>query len=356
LKPITITLGEAIVVGDDEPRGDAGVTLAEARDKAQDAAKQMLRGIDPRGKKSDAVLTFGLLVDQWLALHMSQRAPRYGAEAKRNIDNHLGHLLDKHAAMVTSEDAINTLDKLALAKKPAAARNTMAAARACYGWAMKRRKVPANPFDNLPLSARPVERERVLTDAETRIIWQAAGELSYPFGPFFKLAMLSLQRREEVAGMCWSEITGDLWRIPGARMKGGKLHEVHLSAAALGVLDTIPHQAGHDFVFSTTGRTSISGFGAAKAKIVRAIGAAIVEPWHLHDFRHTGVTYLAKAGFDSIAVDKLLAHKPGKLSAVARIYQRHDFAEDRARALDVWAAHVTGVADGEKVVQLRAAR
>jgi hypothetical protein len=29
-----------------------------------------------------------------------------------------------------------------------------------------------------------------------------------------------------------------------------------------------------------------------------------------------------------------------KLRGVAAIYQRYDFAEERARALDAWAAHV----------------
>lgn len=39
-------------------------------------------------------------------------------------------------------------------------------------------------------------------------------------------------------------------------------------------------------------------------------------------------------------VDKLLAHQPAKLSGVARVYQRHDFAPEREAALAAWAAHV----------------
>jgi hypothetical protein len=41
-------------------------------------------------------------------------------------------------------------------------------------------------------------------------VWAAAGTLGYPFGPFFKLAMLTMQRRAEVAGMRRSEIADDL--------------------------------------------------------------------------------------------------------------------------------------------------
>jgi hypothetical protein len=42
----------------------------------------------------------------------------------------------------------------------------------------------------------------------------------------------------------------------------------------------------------------------------------------------------------SFVLNKLLAHQPTKLRGVAAIYQRYDFAEERARALDAWAEHV----------------
>jgi len=37
----------------------------------------------------------------------------------------------------------------------------------------------------------------------------------------------------------------------------------------------------------------------------------------------------------------LLAHKPARLKGVAAIYQRHEFMEERKRALEAWAAHLT---------------
>ena len=66
----------------------------------------------------------------------------------------------------------------------------------------------------------------------------------------------------------------------------------------------------------------------------------IFAPFSLHDLRRTGASTLARLGFDTIAIDKLLAHQPTKLWGVATIYQRYDFAEERARALDAWAEYV----------------
>jgi hypothetical protein len=61
------------------------------------------------------------------------------------------------------------------------------------------------------------ERSRTLSDIEIAEAWGAAGTLAYPFGPFFKLAIRTLQRREEVAGTRWSEIAEDMvrWTLPG---------------------------------------------------------------------------------------------------------------------------------------------
>jgi integrase len=230
--------------------------------------------------------------------------------------------------------------------------------------------VPGNPFQGLPISAGASARERVLTDDELAEVWAAAGTLGYPWGPFFRLPMLTLQRREEVAGIRWSEIDLEkrIWSIPGARMKNGRPHDVHLSDPACTVLRESPRVEGRDFVFSTTGKTPVSGFSKAKAALDVAIVTARAETaakadgkpqplaeWRIHDLRRSGVSTLARFGFDSIVADKILAHQPTKLRGVAGIYQRHEFLRERAAALDAWAAHVTSDKLEGNVVSLRGA-
>jgi integrase len=185
--------------------------------------------------------------------------------------------------------------------------------------------------------------------------------------------------------MRWSEVAPDLsvWTLPGRRMKTGKPHVVHLPEAAREVLRAIPRHAGVDLVFTTTTKrlvalrssapdgkrrksvpTPISGFSQAKRYLDAAIANARAEAaselgqkpkpmpsWRVHDLRRTGVTTLAALGFDSIMVDKLLAHQAARLRGTAAVYQRHEFLAERAKALDVWTAHVMGSAE-ENVVQL----
>jgi integrase len=198
----------------------------------------------------------------------------------------------------------------------------------------------------------------VLTDEEIGRVWNAATAMRDPWGPLFKLLVLTLARREEVAGMRWSEIAPDLgsWTIPGARMKRGQAHAVVLPDVAREVLATISRVENQDIVFSTTGTTPVSGFTKAKAALDQASG---VTTWRLHDIRRTGVSTLAAMGIDSIVADKLLAHQPSKLRGAARVYQRHDFGAERAAALQAWATYVLRCAEGRphtgNVVRLRPA-
>ena len=373
-----------------EPLGVwGGITIDQAREAARVRLGAVARGIDPKAERTrrraeaerdraEAALTFDALIEEWKALHLAHRRPRYAAEAVRAIRSGLPGLLKRSAARISRADAVNALDQIVKAGKAVAAGRTMAYARACYAWGKRRGKVPENPFAELPISAGATERERVLNDAEIAEVWAATDALLYPFGPFYKLAILTLQRREEVAGMRWSEIASDLtrWTIPGARMKNGKPHDVHLSEVARMVLRSIPRIHGCDLVFSTTTYrlalddsgapkskrkrepTPISGFSQGKryldAAIAKARAGAAMTAWRVHDLRRTGVTTLAALGFDSIVVDKLLAHQPGKLRGVASVYQRYDFARERAVALDAWAAHVTGEKSGNVVPLARA--
>jgi integrase len=347
-----------------EPLGVWGaITIDQARDAAKVKLGAVAKGINPKAERimaraeaererAELALTFDALVTDWKSLHLVERRPRYAAEAERAIRHAFPDLMKRPAARITKAEITNRLDKMIRAGKATTAGRTMAYGRAAFSWAVKRGKLDQNPFAGLPITAPTNQRERTLSEVEIRDVWAASGTLPVPVGAFIRLALLTLARRDEVAGMRWSEISvdGSEWIIPGARTKNGKPHGVHLSQAAIETLATLPKVEGQDLVFTTTGKTSISGFSAFKRELDKAIVAARqnaameaakppapLVPFVLHDFRRTGVTTLAGMGFDSIVVDKLLNHQPSKLRGVASVYQRHEFSAERARALDVWA-------------------
>ena len=70
----------------------------------------------------------------------------------------------------------------------------------------------AKPKDSQP-------RERVLSDAELAAIWKACGDDDH--GRCIKLLILTGCRRQEIGGMCWSEIDFEqgTWTLPAAGAK-----------------------------------------------------------------------------------------------------------------------------------------
>jgi len=109
------------------------------------------------------------------------------------------------------------------------AERSLAYAHAVFRWAEMRGKVQTNPFHALPdLPTGSRDRDRVLTDDELDDVWVATGTMAYPWGPFFRLALLTMQRREEVAAeMRWTRLSPDLteWNL---LIKGDKSHIVYL--------------------------------------------------------------------------------------------------------------------------------
>jgi integrase len=108
--------------------------------------------------------------------------------------------------------------------------------------------------------------------------------------------ILTGQRREEIGGLRWSEVIfpASLIRLPPARVKNGRAHDVPLSEEALALLRNVPQQNGRDFVFGS----AVNGFGGYSVpkrvldKRIAAKGEPM-PPWVVHDVRRSVATHMA---------------------------------------------------------------
>lgn len=101
-------------------------------------------------------------------------------------------------------------------------------------------------------------------------------------------------------------------------------------------------------MFSTTGKTPVSGFSKAKCRLddymIRAVGTDVgVEPWRLHDLRRTLATGLQRLGVRFEVTEAVLNHVSGARGGIAGVYQRHDWASEKRDALISWAAHLESI-------------
>ena len=180
-------------------------------------------------------------------------------------------------------------------------------------------------------------RDRVLSDHELAQVWR-----NLPVGDFrdiVHLLILTGQRREEIGALQWSEInlTDGVITLPPARVKNGRSHQVPLSGPALAILAA--RQSEGPAVFGRDGRDRYTNWSNTKAALDRKLGPSF-QDWHLHDLRRTCATGMARLGINIPTIEKLLNHVSGSFAGIVSVYQRHDFANEKRDALDLWASHV----------------
>lgn len=220
-----------------------------------------------------------------------------------------------------------------------------------FNWAIDRELVDRNPVARLKPPAKEVSRERFLSDAEIATFWYACDRLHPIFAGYYRILLLTGQRREETACMTWSSVDFDrgIWTIPGNRAKNGLAHEVPLSSLVLEVLKSLPRFLGSNLVFTTTGVTPISGFSKVLKQIQAVMG---VSDWRNHDLRRTAATGMSRLRVQQQVVEKVLNHKTGVISGIAAVYNRHGYDLEKREALEKWAGHVHDLTEVNATMEL----
>ena len=382
----------------------SAVALSKAREAAAAVMGDVAKGRNPAAERKDAAaaerarrsrnrLTLRVLIEDWNRLHLAGQRPSYASEAVRALHYAFADRLDDAAEDLDRAAVVRALDALTRrrrrkdgdgAEKPKGAAmtgRTAAYGRAAFAWAVKRGAVRVNPFADLPVAKSIAKRERVLGDQEIAEVWRATGDVTSPYGPIIQLLILTGQRRGEVAGMHWGELSEDLasWTMPGERTKNGAAHTVPLSVPARDLLNALlpedaneakrvvrERRASGALVFPGAVGTPFAGWSKAKAALDKAMvegrakDAGAIAPWSVHDLRRTVATGLQRLGVRLEVTEAVLNHISGSRGGIAGVYQRHDWAAEKRAALDAWAARVIRILehqldDGDVVTLSRTA-
>jgi integrase len=121
----------------------------------------------------------------------------------------------------------------------------------------------------------------------------------------------------------------------------------------------------HDgFVFSTTGRTPISGFGRAKERLDAAMEKHLGKPlrhFRVHDIRRTVASLMGDdLDVDQGVIERCLGHLTGTQSGLMGTYQRQQYREKRKQAMRLWGSFIAQLVSGghepSNVVEVRRTR
>lgn len=322
------------------------LSLKDAREKAQSLLRDIQLGTFQQRDFEPAppVLTLGDVIRQFITRYAQRQTKDWkGTESILQRMNGL-HPLPIDA--IKRGDVTRELERLisdigARGGKGTRANRGLAAIKKLYSWCVDQGIVENSPVVGLKPPIKEESRDRVLTDEEIVAYWQGCETEGYPFEQFGKLLLLTGQRRDEIASMRWSEI--DLHRgtltLKAERTKNGSAHIVPLSRQALDILRSIPRFLGSDYVFTSTGKTPISGFGRFKDRLDTFVGLG-AEDWRFHDVRRTAATNMAILKVQPHIIEAVLNHKSGIVSGVASIYNRHAYLDEKREALQTWADRV----------------
>ncbi|MGI8851893.1 MAG: tyrosine-type recombinase/integrase [Methyloceanibacter sp.] len=310
------------------------------------------------------------------------RYPEDGGEPEIIVGGLCERWASKPIAEVTAEDVEVVVEEARERGIPGRPRRNKAASdvrkremagtlRAMFNWLLSKKRTTAsgkrspwiasNPAVGVDKPDAPLARDRVLnTDPnkrkadELRWFWKATEKLGNPFTAMLKTMLLTGQRRSEVADMTIEELSDDLskWTIPASRTKNGREHTVPLPMMVCEILGGVIGDKTSGYVFTTTGKTPVSGFSKLKRKLDERMLAAAHEgdpkatipPWRLHDLRRTFITGANEIGVEPHIVEAVVNHS---LQGIAAVYNKATYAPQRLAALERWCQHVQAVVRGK---------
>jgi len=316
------------------------LTLDAARKQARGILASVDQGRDPaaedlkRGRGS-RVLEFGQAVEEYLQKH-AFRQTKNARETKRLLERYFVptwrnlRLPDIDRALIKHE-----CEAIVSRGAPGSANNAFAALRAMMNWCVREDLCPSTPCSGLQMPASIKSRDRVLKDHEISAIVRAAKDMGGPYGAIVQLLFLTGQRMSEVSGIRVSEVDRDnaIWEIPADRNKPSRRHRVPLVPTALALL--FPNETVESpLFFAARGRRerAVSGFSKWKGKLDCQ---SEVTKWRHHDIRRTVATRLAEMGVQPHVIGSILNHADA-VAGPTRIYVRHDYFIEAARALRNW--------------------
>jgi integrase len=319
------------------------VSLAHARELAQECRQLRLRGLDPlaeRQKQRQAqiteqakAVTFKEVAEAYLDLHLeSFRNPKHRQQWRSTLATYVypkvGHMAP---ADINPADALRCIEPIWNTKRETATRVHQRLVRILDYAATRGYRSGDNPAahitEALPKgrngghhAALPYHDLPALT-AELR----SHDSLS---ARALEFTILTGARTGETIGATWDEIDlkARTWTIPAGRMKAQEEHRVPLCDRAIEILQRLDQREGRPFPLSNM----------AMLELVRGMQPGIT----VHGFRSTFMDWAHECtNYPKVVIDKALAHKVA--DKVEAAYRRGDLFEKRRRLMAEWGRFAT---------------
>lgn len=345
------------------------VSLADARNKRDDARKLLANETDPsetkkaaKASKSGALAnSFEVVAREWAISYFTNKSDSHKEKTVRRLENYLFPWLgDKPISEITSPQILEVIKRIENLNKLETAHRTMQATSQIFRHAVQTGRALRDPTIDLrgALPAPIVKHMAAFT--EPKEIAELLRAIDGFTGSFtvqcaLRLSPLVFTRPSELRMAKWADIDleANEWRYLVTKTK--TMHLVPLSKQAAKLFTDLKAVSGHgEYVFQ-------NGHDPKKPMSPAAINAALKRMGYdtqkditAHGFRAMARTILhERLNIDPYIIEHQLAHKvPDTLGAA---YNRTKFIEQRTAMMQAWADYLDELKAGAKIIPLKTA-
>jgi integrase len=344
------------------------VSLAEARDKATEARKLTLDGVDPiearkavrQGQALEAAsaIAFKDCAEKYIAAHKAgwrnaKHADQWGSTLETYTYPVFGNL---PVASVDTGLVLKAIEPIWATKTETATR-VRGRIEAILDWASARGyRTGDNParwrghLDKLLPARKKVQKVKhheALPYVDVGKFMESLRQQEGVAAKALEWLILTATRTSETIGAKWDEIDFDekTWTIPADRIKGGKEHRVPLSPDALKIAKAMHKVTDGDYVFPGGKVGKPLSTNALLALLKRMKRSDLTA----HGFRSTFRDWAAEqTNYAREVAEMALAHTVS--DKVEAAYRRGDLFAKRKRLMAEWAKYCGEVRKGAKVI------
>jgi integrase len=340
------------------------VSLKDARDRRDDARKQLAADIDPgehrKARKTALTVSlqnsFEVVAREWFARYSPNWAAGHSDKIIRRLERDIFPWLGgRPIADIGAPELLAVLRRIESRGAIETAHRAQQNCSQVFRYAVATGRTQRDPTGDLRGALAPVKERHHASITDPKRVGELMRAIDGYRGSFItkcalRLAPLVFVRPGELRKAKWTEVDLDKaeWRIPAARMKAREQHIVPLSTQAVAILRELHGLTGaKDHVFPgarTNGRAmSENTVNAA----LRRLGYAKDEMTG-HGFRSMASTLLNEQGWHRDAIERQLAH--AERNNVRAAYNFAEHLPERRRMMQAWADYLDKLASGAKVL------
>lgn len=339
------------------------VPLKLARERRDEARRQLANGIDPsvkrRAEKVAESDSFEAVAREWFGKFSANWAPSHSSKILRRLEMDVFPWIgSRPVSQVTPPELLSCLRRIEARGALDTAHRAHQNCGQVFRYAVATGRAERDPAADLRGALPPPTGGHFASITEPSKIGALLRAIDGYEGTFvarcaLRLAPLVFVRPGELRMAEWTEFRLDdaEWRIPAERMKARVLHIVPLSTQAVAILRELePFSGSGRFLFPSVRTPARPMSNNTLNAGLRRLGYT-TDDQTAHGFRSMASTLLNEQGWNRDAIERQLAH--GERDEVRAAYNYAQHLPERRRMMQAWADYLDGLRAGAEVVPFK---